>query len=176
MRKNFLLIAALTGVMFSGCSTLQLPVYSQEYQVTQPLPGITADINLLANQWGLTVRNDSDDAVKFLIEESSYVTTGGRAERLIRGQTKKLFSGFPQSSVTIPPKARYEGVIVSENFAELNDYQIQAPSLPENPDMPARFYLVFEVAGQKKALVCEVVFKDSGKKQHLASFLVSHSL
>jgi len=152
----------------SGCATTavykqevpKIPLYRQEFEIASSVSGITINIIATGWWWSVDVKNDTDETIKFLIDESSFVTTKGRAERLIRGQTRKIHSDTPQPSIPIPPEARYQGMLTLESWTSLSSgYKLMHP-LPTvgNFNALAKFYLVFEIDGEKKTWITNVKF------------------
>jgi hypothetical protein len=152
--------AIFTGMFLSGCATL-MPIYSQQFTFAQSVPEVTMKIvpQYRGRVWNITAENNTDEMIKFLIDESSYVTTEGRTERLIRGNTRRIHSDLSQLAIPIPPKAKFQESMIMESDIALTDFQLSYyPVTATNPEAGGKFYFVFEINGQRKTVICDVKF------------------
>lgn len=159
-------ILLLTLMLFlSGCMTLT-PTYKQEFSAITPLSEMAVDITPARKLypwdlrfWNIEIRNNSNRNIIFLIDESSYVSTSGNAERLIRGQARRIHSDISQPIISIPPQSKLTETFFLEKDASLDDNILSyAPIAPLDPSKPAKFYLVFEIDKEKKTWVTNVKF------------------
>jgi hypothetical protein len=144
----------------SACVTL-LPIYKQEFRTLNSLPEIKIAIETKAKGklWELDIKNNSKETIKFLINDSSYVATTGVANRLIRGQTRRIHSDQAQPAIPIPPNARFHDFLTLEGFVNMSDFDFSYyPLVVGDPNSKGKFYLVFEINGKKKNYIIEVNF------------------
>ncbi len=151
-----ILASIILGIFLSGCA-MTLP-YRQEYTLVNPLPEVTIGITPFGNGWDLEITNNTENIIKFLIDESSYVTTDGKAERLIRGHTRVIHSDSAQPPLPIPPKASFKDSLFPEKIMLYGELAPYVSLKPVNPESLAKFYLVFEIDGKKKTVVYNVKF------------------
>ena len=147
----------LVGLLLPGCATLVVP-YKQEFKIISQVPDISVSLTPTGSIWNASIINNSDKTIKFLIDESCYVTTDGRVDRLIRGQTRKISSDRSQPTMSIPSKARYNDFLIPEKFASLDDYSLMYPPNPVDLTKKAKIYLIFEINGEKKTWSSEIQF------------------
>ena len=156
--KKYIWIIPLI-IFMQGCATFSPgPSYRQEYTLTNPMPELTINISPVGSAWVFEITNNTDDIIKFLIDDSSYVTTDGKAERLIRGKARVIHSDSIQPSLPIPPNAMFKDFIITEGNASVGSVAFYYAARPANPDALAKFYLVFEINGKKKTAIYDVKF------------------
>lgn len=132
--------------------------YRQEYSLVNPFPEVTINITSLRNGWDFEITNNTENIIIFLIDESSYVTTDGQAERLVRGHTRVMHSDSAQPPLPIPPKASFKDSLFPEKIMSYGELAPYVSLKPVNPEALAKFYLVFEIDGKKKTVVYNVKF------------------
>jgi len=169
MKKVILIMCAL---LLSGCTTMPIipklpPMPKQEFTTLTAIPGIVVDIVAVNALWRFEITNKTDKTIKFLLDDSSYVSTEGKVLRLVRGQTKVMHSDTIQPNFPIPPNAKFDEILIPESAASYGGllgspyafYGLGVYGLKVgNFDSKGKFYLVFEIDGQKKTWISEVKF------------------
>lgn len=154
MKKLFLI--GLMCIFLEGCATL---AYKQEFTIVSALPEIFIKLEPVGQKWNAEILNNTDDPIKFLLDESSYVNPDGTAVRLIRGHSRIIQSSVSQPMIPIPPHAKFNDFLIPEDkihWAE-NIY-FSAIAMGEKPFSVAKFYLVFEINGEKKNWISDVKY------------------
>ncbi len=165
--KNGLILGCLVFLL-EGCITYPtykavIPQYKQEFATAASISELT--VNIIPTpypMWTFQITNNSEKMIKLLLDESSYVTTSGVAQRLVRGKTKVLHSDTTQPNMPIPPKAKFQDVLVLESYVP----NVSLSSSPyafmffkvENINAKGKFYLVFEINEEKKTWITEITF------------------
>lgn len=159
MRK-IIIIAAL---FLMGCSTVTptftMPKpYLQSFNIVSKVSGINVSLAPVGAGWTVIIKNETENTIKFLIDESNYVTTVGKSERLIRGATRKIHSDAAQPLFSIPPKAFFNDILIPESMTEYFQTSLYFPPKPGDSNKKAKIYLVFEINGQKKTWITEITY------------------
>jgi hypothetical protein len=72
-----------------------------------------------AAAWTIAIRNDTDEPVSVLWDESSFVTASGDSGgRLIRGETRRIDSAKAQPPTPVPAHARASEIILIEKLTD----------------------------------------------------------
>ncbi|MBI4708207.1 MAG: hypothetical protein HY761_09855 [Candidatus Omnitrophica bacterium] len=159
MKKTVLLLM----LILSGCVTPQYrgyqgPIYNENFTTLQKINGISITLVPIGSAWTVIIQNNTDNMVKFLLDESSYVTTEGITQRLIRGQAKKIHSDMQQPFMPIPPKSKFAEVLIPERIADNTAWMI--PPKPSNLEKSGKLYFTLESNGIKNIWIEEIKFTE----------------
>lgn len=158
--KKLLLVYIL--LVSTGCTVRS--AYHQKYYTFFDLPEVTVNIRPAGIIWRFQIRNNTDDTIRFLIDDSTYVRTDGIVERLIRGETRLVHRDKVQPAISIPPGARFSDYLIQESVLDL-DYLTYRPPTPADPGTKAKFYLVFEINGARREWACYVDYVRPGQER-----------
>jgi len=129
----------------AGCVSIG---YDQKISEVKSVPNITVQINYVGGIfWQADIKNNSATPVKLIWDESAYVNSEGYSSRLIRGKTRKLHTAQAQPTSPIPPGALLSNWFTAERFAEFSNFT--GTLSPDDPSGTGRFYLSFEIEGNR---------------------------
>lgn len=74
-----------------------------------------------ATGWTIRVRNNSDEAISILWDESSFVGSSGEATRMLRGNVRRIDTAKSQPNSPVPTNARATTTVYLERFIELEE-------------------------------------------------------
>lgn len=139
-QRAAVVMLAGSALAAGGCQT-----YHAEVTTLQAVPNMDVEISRVQGPWWkVTAENHAPDAAKLIWNDSAYVATTGRADRLVRGRTRWSNTDRSQPDSPIPPGARLEEEFISEVFVSGSGGR----NRPGDPERDARIVLVFEIDGQ----------------------------
>ena len=125
---------------------------------SRPVQGLAVSVEPSGNVfWTVAVQNNSGSAAQLVWDESVYVNTDGQATRLIRGNTRKLFSGQSQPNTPIPSGAAITEMCVPEAHVELAG-SVWTPKAG-NPVNDARIVLTFRIGARTETWEATVSYQ-----------------
>lgn len=144
-------------LVLTGCAVDNGPQYLQRIEEVTPVPGLVVRVEHVQTVfWGVGVRNDTEEVVRLVWDESAYVTSTGTSSRLIRGSTRRIDSGQTQPASPVPPHAAVSEVFTAEQWIDYVSFDVTPQ--PADPTAKARIYLVFDMGGRKVGWEGEISF------------------
>ncbi|NUQ67663.1 MAG: hypothetical protein HUU18_05230 [Phycisphaerales bacterium] len=145
--KNRIVSVIVLGIMSVGLSAVGgCATYKANVTNTRTVPGVEVQVAEAGGSfWAVIAKNNTNDVVKLVWDESTYVATTGESDRLLRGKTRLIHSGQAQPTSPIAPGSELREYCVRESAAE----HAQFAGAPGDINKPARIILVFEIGGRK---------------------------
>lgn len=96
------------------------PERTETYEVIQKPDGVTITALPDGNiGWLLSIRNDTDEALSVVWDESSFVAGTGRSlGRLVPGATRRMNIGAPHPPEPLPPNATVDSLVIPSEVAD----------------------------------------------------------
>jgi hypothetical protein len=146
-------LAFVCSLVLGGC---QKP-WIADVRTSQGVPGLDVKVSQAAGQvWLVRATNNSGSNAKLIWDESTYVTSAGTSDRIIRGATRVIDASRAQPFSPIASGATLEEAFVREVVALYGPGAIQGPA---DPAKTSRIVLVFEVNGRKCSHESAVSFR-----------------
>jgi len=111
-------------------SGVSVPALKRREVIEEELPvaGIVASATPVGTTgWRVVVRNDSDENIQLIWDESSFVTPDGESGgRLVRGETRKIDTDKAQPPSPIAPHSTLREIVLIDKFIELEELEKDA--------------------------------------------------
>lgn len=130
----------------------------ESYEVRQPVAGLTIGLEATGlAAWKLTARNDTDDPMQLVWDESSFVTGSGKSwGRLIAGTTRRGDVEKAHPPAPIAPHARMSETAIPESTTAIGEFDYDM-----RQDLAGgRLYVTVATPGGKRSWMATVAESD----------------
>ena len=115
--------APVPAVHFADLGSKRGPS-TEKVEVKAPVPGLTVETEATGSSaWKLTIKNDGDDPMSVLWDESSFVTGDGTSwRRLIPGNTRIIDTEKPHAPAPVVPHSTLTEVVYPEATIDIDQF------------------------------------------------------